>query len=40
MDRDIAYDPVNKRMYVTNLVDDTVSVIDTITNNVIGIQLE
>ena len=31
----IAYDPVNKRMYVTNSGDDTVSVIDTTTNKVI-----
>ena len=32
----IAYDPVNKRMYVTNRDNDTVSVIDTITNTVVG----
>ena len=32
----IAYDPVNKRMYVTNVGDDTVSVIDTTTNTVVG----
>ena len=31
----IVYDPVNKRMYVTNVVDGTVSVIDTTTNKVI-----
>src|SRR5215217_424272 len=31
----IAYDPVNKRMYVINSLDDTVSVIDTTTNTVI-----
>ena len=31
----IAYDPVNKRMYVTNYLRD-VSVIDTTTNTVIG----
>ena len=33
---DIAYDPVNKRMYVTNREDGTVSVIDTTTNTVLG----
>jgi len=33
---DMAYDPVNKRMYLTNNADDTVSVIDTTTNNVVG----
>jgi len=32
----IAYDTVNKRMYVANERDDTVSVIDTITNTVVG----
>ena len=32
----IAYDPVNKRMYVTNFADGTVSVIDTNTNTVEG----
>jgi YVTN family beta-propeller protein len=32
---DIAYYPINKRMYVTNFRDDTVSVIDTNTNTVI-----
>ena len=32
----IAYDPVNKRMYVTNIRDDTVSVINTATNTVIN----
>ena len=31
----IAYDPVNKRMYVSNHNDNTVSVIDTTTNTVI-----
>ena len=30
----IAYDPMNKRMYVTNIRDGTVSVIDTTTNTV------
>ena len=32
----IAYDLINKRMYVTNINDGTVSVIDTTTNTVIG----
>jgi YVTN family beta-propeller protein len=32
----LAYDPANKRMYVTNYNSHTVSVIDTITNTVIG----
>ena len=31
----IAYDPVNKRMYVTNIRDGTISVIDTATNTII-----
>jgi YVTN family beta-propeller protein len=30
------YDPVNDRMFVTNALDNTVSVIDTNTNMVIG----
>ena len=32
---EIAYDPENKRMYVTNLGDRTVSAIDTTTNTVV-----
>jgi len=32
----IAYDPENKRMYVSNTGVDTVSVIDTTTNTVVG----
>jgi len=32
----IAYDPVNKRMYVTNNFDNSVSVIDTTNNKVVG----
>ena len=32
----IRYDPVNKRMYVTNFLNGNVSVIDTTTNTVIG----
>ena len=34
--RDIAYDPVNKRMYVSNSQDGTVSIINTTTYKVIG----
>jgi len=34
--RYLAYDPVNKRMYVTNFLTPTVTVIDTTTNTVIG----
>ena len=32
----IAYDPENKKIYVTNTADDTVSVINTTTNTVVG----
>ena len=32
----IAYDPVHARMYVTNYSNNTVSVIDTNTNKVVG----
>ena len=34
--RFLAYDPVNNRMYVTNFLTPTVTVIDTTTNTVIG----
>ena len=33
--RDLAYDPINKHMYLTNFAANTVSVIDTTTNTVI-----
>jgi DNA-binding beta-propeller fold protein YncE len=39
MVRGITFDPTHDRMYVANMGNDTVSVIDTNTNTVVGLPL-